>query len=107
MKRGTYVRIIPLIATPNVVPGFDDREPKPSTPYMAGHWLEGHLIEDIGLTSQIAFGCHIRNGKFVKEPWRSSPICLVVGDQIFCQRALYRILKVPPFDPQKSLEVWS
>jgi hypothetical protein len=107
MKRGTYIRLIPLVCTPDAVPGFSDRVPKPLPPYRVGHWLEGYLEEDIGLTGQICFGSHLRNGKdVVRETWRSSPICLVMGDQVFCQRAIYRLLKVPPFDADRSLQAW-
>ena len=106
VKKGTYVRVIPLVSTPDAVPGFTDKTPKPPPPYRVGHWLEGYLMEDIGLTGQIFFGRHLWNGKEVRESWRSSPICLVVGDQIFCQRAIYRILKVPAFDPDRSLQAW-
>ena len=106
VKKGLYVRIIPLISTTDAVPGFTDRKPKPPPPYRMGHWLEGYLAEDIALTGQICFDRHIRNGKEVRESWRSSPICIVMGDQIFCQRAIYRIVKVPEFDPDRSLQAW-
>ena len=106
MKKGTYVRLIPLVCTPDAAPGFADKEPRPLPPYKVGHWLEGYLAEDIGLTSQICFGRHLLNGREIRESWRSSPICLVLGDQIFCQRAIYRLLKVPAFDPDRSLQAW-
>jgi hypothetical protein len=106
MKKGLYVRIIPLVSTANAVPGFTDKKPKPPPPYLTGHWLEGFLAEDIALTGQICFDRHLRNGKEVGGSWRSSPICIVKGDQIFCQRAIYRIMKVPAFDPERSLQAW-
>ncbi len=56
VKKGTYVRVIPLVSTPDAVPGFTDKTPKPPPPYRVGHWLEGYLMEDIGLTGQICFG---------------------------------------------------
>ena len=106
MKQGTYVRLLRLVLTPDSVPGFSDQEPIPPLPAMPGCWLEGYLGEDIALTGQLYFEKHIRTGKEVRGVFRSSPICLVRGNEIFTQMAAYRLLKVPHFDPDQSLRVW-
>ena len=106
MKQGTYVRLLRLVLTPDSVPGFSDQEPIPPLPAMPGCWLEGYLGEDIALTGQLYFKKHILNGKEVRGVFRSSPICLVRGNEIITQMGAYRLLKVPPFDPDRSLRAW-
>jgi hypothetical protein len=71
-----------------------------------GCWVEGYLTENIALAVPILFEKHILNGKEVRGAFRSSPVCLVRGNEIFTQMAAYRLLRVPPFDPTRSLQAW-
>lgn len=106
MKQGTYVRLLRLVFNADAVAGLSDQEPKAPLPAMPGCWLEGYLGEDIALTGQLYFEKHILNGKEVRGVFRSSPICLVRGNEIITQMGAYRLLKVPPFDPDRSLRAW-
>ena len=109
MKRGAYIRVIPLRTSPKPAIDFVNGEPKPRStpPFLHGHYLEGYLAEDIVQSARIRFEPHhLRDGQVVEEPWRSSRICCVMGDHVFCERAKYRMLKVPPFDAEQSLRAW-
>lgn len=106
MKRGIYVRLLKLVLTPDAVPDFSDQEPKTPLPVKPGFWIEGYLGEDIALTGQIYFENHIWDGREVRGVFRSSPICIIRGNEIITQLSAYRLLKVPPFDPERSLQAW-
>ncbi len=110
MKRNTYVRVIQLALTAEDVSeiGNPKRNPttrKPTT--VQTGWREGYLLEDIGRGHTIRLGRHIRDGKTICDCWCSSPICFIEGDRVITLRAQYRLLKVPPFDADRSLQAWT
>jgi hypothetical protein len=100
MKRGTYVRVIPLRPRSNFIVDFIDGKPKPRSmrPYLWGHYMEGSLKDDLVQGARIWFeGSHLRNGVLVEDSWRSTRIICVVGDHVCSEMGKYRILQVPPY----------
>jgi hypothetical protein len=110
MKKGTYVRLLKLIASPDYVPDSTGAEHdlriNPKATVTPDYWLEGFLAEDIALARPIRFTKHIRNGKQVCDAFSTSPVCIVRGNEVWTQMSVFRVLKVPPFDPDKSLQAW-
>ena len=108
MKKGTYVRLIAMTAAPDTIPssnGKPDWNAKKRPTVKPGQWLEGYLADDIALAKPIRFTRHIRNGK-VRSAFRTSPVCVVQGNDVITEMSIFRVLRVPPFDPEKSLEAW-
>ena len=110
MKKGTYVRLLKLIASPDYVPGSTGAEHHLGITSKAtvkpDYWVEGFLAEDIALARPIRFTKHIRNGKEVCDAFSTSPVCIVRGNEVWTQMSVFKVLKVPPFDPEKSLQAW-
>lgn len=110
MKKGNYVRLIKMCASPDYWPGTTDTEnqravaPKPTA--KENFWIEGYLAADIVPGGQILFDDHLRNGFLAGSSYYTSPIVAVVGNEVMTQSSLFRVLRVPPFDAEKSLGAW-
>ncbi len=101
MKKGDYVRVIPIRGRTNLVVDFVDGKPQPRSPrpLLFGHWYEGYLAEDLIQSARIWLdGRHVKDGHVIDDTWRSMRIYSVVGDTVFCERGKYRVLKVPPYE---------
>jgi len=110
MKKGNYVRLIKMSSSPDYVPGSADAELHPAvTPRpkaKENYWVEGFLAEDIALGGQIAFDTHLRNCYQVDAAFSTSPIVAIAGNEVMTEMSLFVVLRVPPFDPDKSLRAW-
>jgi hypothetical protein len=101
MHTGLYVRII------RVRSRRDARETAPTRgePH-DGSWIEGTLITPIRVGSSFRVKCIFFNGQVCRRTYQGSSVVAIKGDRVTTARVEYKVLKVPKFDPDRSLRAW-
>jgi len=109
VKNVDYVRIVRVCST--AAAGSSKRGRligKPVDPIANGAWIEGTVIKPICLGKEFQVYCTCYNGKICIQGrvYKSSEVVLIRGDKVFTQDVEYKVLRVPRFDPVKSLRAW-
>jgi hypothetical protein len=109
VKNVDYIRIIRVRG--NASSGNSNRgrlAKKPVQPIPNGAWLEGHLTKPIRVGQPFQVECTCFNGKICVcgRVYRSSAVILIRGGYVFTEEMEYKVLRVPRFDPVKSLRAW-
>jgi hypothetical protein len=101
MKRGCYVRIEKLRATPYGLPACPLPLYFPGA--WAGHlslpvdyWLEGYLLRDVAPGDVIDLDRRVRHGLAVRGRFVSSRICSCSNAEIATVNSVYIVREIPP-----------
>jgi hypothetical protein len=106
MKPATYVRIIRLGSM------VAEGGPKPRLkwkqlePLRVGDWIEGKLIKAIRVGDDFRLRALFHNGQLCRRSYLSSPVVAIQQDQVLTYEVRYKVLRVPKFDPKRSLKSW-
>jgi hypothetical protein len=99
MSRTTYVRVILIRSI--------GRPSKPRQQALGdGAWIEGDLIKTVRLGETFRIRCVFANGRLCKRTYASSTIISIKDDIVTTRQMQYMFLRVPRFDPTKSLRAW-
>jgi hypothetical protein len=100
-----YVRIIRMGSM--VEPGAKRRSRwKELEALRDGDWLEGMLIKPIRIGDGIQVRVLIYNGQLCRRLYLTSAVVAIQADQVLTSQVRYKFLRVPVFDPLKSLKSW-
>ena len=102
-----YVRIIRMGSM--VEPGAKRRSRwKELEALRDGDWIEGTLIKPIRIGDGIQVRILIFNGQLCRRRrlYLTSEVVAIQGDQVLTSQVRYKFLRVPVFDPLKSLKSW-
>ncbi len=93
---------------PGQVKSVKFRETEFLQPIPDGAWLEGELIKPIRVGRQFSLRCTCYCGKIsiCRRVYRSSAVVAIRGDQVITLYVRYKVLRVPRFDPDRSLRAW-
>jgi hypothetical protein len=99
MSRTTYVRVI-LVRSMVFPP------PRRQQALGDGAWIEGDLITPVRIGENFRIRCVFANGRLCKRTYASSTVVSIEGDVVTTYQMQYKVLRVPRFDPVKSLRAW-
>ena len=100
-----YVRIIRMGSM--VEPGAKRRSRwKELEALRDGDWIEGTLIKPIRIGEGFQVRTFIHNGQLCRRGYLTSEVVAIQGDQVLTSQVRYKFLRVPVFDPLKSLQSW-
>ena len=104
----SYVRIIRIRATTVVGGPRKGRPSKAAQPIPNGSWIEGTLIKPIHIGKEFRVRCVFFDGKacLCGRLYQSSCVISIHGDQVITRQVVYKVMRVPRFDPQGSLRAW-
>lgn len=104
----SYVRIIRIRASSIAGSFRRGLSSKAVEPIPNGSWIEGTLIRPIRIGSEFRVRCVFFNGKacLCGRVYKSSAVVCIRGDQIFTRHVVYKVMRVPRFDPEGSLRAW-
>jgi hypothetical protein len=107
MPSQTYVRIIRVstLVSLESSPSNQEGNTKRRNQVCDGAWLEG-ILSPVRIGQPFRLRCLLLNGKIFRRLNESSIVVSVRGDLVTTRRVVYKILKVPPFDPDQSLRAW-
>jgi hypothetical protein len=71
-----------------------------------GDWFEGMLIKPIRIGDGFQVRTLIHNGQLCRRLYLTSAVVAIQGDQVLTSQVRYKFLRVPVFDPLKSLKSW-
>jgi hypothetical protein len=69
-------------------------------------WIEGMLIKPIRIGDGIQVRILIYNGQLCRRLYLTSAVVAIQADQVLTSQVRYKFLRVPVFDPLKSLKSW-
>jgi len=69
-------------------------------------WIEGMLIKPIRIGDGIQVRILICNGQLCRRLYLTSAVVAIQADQVLTTQVRYKFLRVPVFDPLKSLKSW-
>jgi hypothetical protein len=112
MKEGDYVRLEKIGSTPNGLPAcpMSWYSPGAFTGFLSlpeRYWIEGVLEENPRIGGRILLSRYVRFGVASRGCFRSSLICSIQGDRITTFNSVWRVLRVPPLDPNQVEETQS
>jgi hypothetical protein len=100
-----YVRIIRMGSM--VEPGAKRRSRwKELEALRDGDWLEGTLIKPIRIGHGIELRTLLCNGQLCRRLYLTSAVVAIQADQVLTSQVRYKFLRVPVFDPLRSLKSW-
>lgn len=100
-----YVRIIRMGSM--VVPGGARRRGRRNELAIRdGDWIEGELTRPIRIGEGFRLRVLIINGQLCRRVYMSSRVVATQGDQVLTCEVRYKFLRVPAFDPDRSLRAW-
>ena len=71
-----------------------------------GDWLEGTLIKPIRIGEGFRVRVLILHGQFCRRHYMTSAVVAIQADQVLTSQVRYKFLRVPAFDPDRSLQAW-
>jgi hypothetical protein len=101
MHTGLYARIIRVRFRRDA----GETAPKRGEPH-DGSWIEGTLTTPIRVGCTFRIKCVFFNGQICRRTYQGSSVVAIKGDLVTTTRAEYKVLKVPKFDPDRSLRAW-
>jgi hypothetical protein len=71
-----------------------------------GDWIEGTLIKPVRIGDGLQVRILIYNSQLCRRLYLTSDVVAIQGDQVLTTQVRYKFLRVPVFDPLKSLKSW-
>ena len=71
-----------------------------------GDWIEGELTRPIRIGDGFRLRVLIINGQLCRRLYMTSAVVAIQGDQVLTCEVRYKFLRVPAFDPDRSLRAW-